>query len=313
MALVVAAHWIAFGTLPHSPKAGAYGSRSQSAKANSISLHITSASKLKTADAPAKPIEKKPAVAPKPAGEIVTTPAESLPIEPLDEDFLGVAGMLDDESPITLMAPQPTRLQYAGRGVVKGRPVTFGAELIWQHDEKAYNAKLDMGDPLLVSRTLLSQGMLTDRGLEPARFEDQASSDSAAQFDHTAGKVRFDGQAPEVDLTLGAQDQLSVFVQMAAVFLGNADRLPAGSTLAFQAVGARASARWAFTVVNFELITLPTGPINAIHLTRDAGADQDTTFDLWLAPETGYLPLRIRIADNNGNFVEQEWQPVDKP
>lgn len=313
LALVMVAHWIAFGTFPASPKRVAQGVRPQRTQMSSITINLLPLSTLKAIDALAKPIAEKPAAPTKQTAKVTATTSESVPPEPAQDEFLGVAGMLDDEAPIVLGTPEPIRLQYAGRGVVQGQPMTFGAELLWKHDGRIYEARMEMGDPVASPRTLTSQGQLTDIGLQPIRFEDNTVGDSAAQFDQVAGKVRFGGQAGAVDLTPGAQDQLSVFIQLAAIFLGNANRLPAGSTLAFQTIGARSSARWAFNVVNSELFYYPAGPINAIHLTLDTWIDQDTTLDLWIAPETGYLPLRIRLSHRNGSFVEQEWQPTGTP
>ncbi len=93
----------------------------------------------------------------------------------------------------------------------------------------------------------------------------------------------------------------------------NADRLPQGSALAFQTIGALASERWVFTVQDAEVVMLPTGPVNAIHLTRETGGEQDEMLDLWLSPETGYLPLRIRISNSSGSFMEQEWRATKNP
>ena len=42
----------------------------------------------------------------------------------------------------------------------------------------------------------------------------------------------------------------------------------------------------------------------AIQLERLPRRDHDQTAQLWLAPALGYLPVRIRIAQANGDFAD---------
>jgi hypothetical protein len=313
LSVVVVAHWIAFGTMPLSQSHWGSGVSGRGLAATSVSVRIVPAPTPTVNPGRARPVINKMLAQPdRPAAQANENPAPQTP-DPDSDGLYGVSGMLDDESPIVLRAPQPTRLTYDSRGEINGRAYHSGAELLWQHDGKTYEVRMDIADLSEGSRAQTSNGLLTERGLEPLRFEDKSRSEVAAQFDHAAGKVRFGPAAAEADLVLGAQDQLSVFIQLATVFAGNADRLPAGSALAFQTIGALSWTRWAFTVVGPEVLVLPTGPITAIHLTRDPGAEPDETLDLWLAPETGYLPLRIRLSQSSSNFVEQEWRATGSP
>ena len=313
LSVVVLAHWIAFGTMPLSPSHWGSGVSNRGLAATSVSVRIAPAPTSTVTTARVRPvINKMLAPADKPAAEANENPAPQTP-DPDNDGLYGVAGMLDDDSPIVLTAPQPIRLTYDSSGEINGRAYHFAAELLWQHDGKTYEARMDTADLAMGSRTQTSTGLLSERGLEPLRFEDKSRSEVAAQFDHAAGIARFGPATAEAGLVLGAQDQLSVFIQLATVFTGNVDRLPAGSALAFQTIGALSWGRGAFTVGGPEVLVLPTGPITAIHLTREPGAEPDEMLDLWLAPETGYLPLRLRLSHSNGRFVEQEWRATGSP
>lgn len=313
---VIAAHWIAFGTLPVSLHPSGSGVPGRGMAATTVSVRIGPAPTPIFSRALVKPvISKMPAQPREPDTQANENPVPQTP-GPDSEGQYGVSGMRDDDRPMVLIAPKPTRLKYDTRGEINGRPYSSTGELLWQHDEKTYEARMDVADLALGSRTQTSAGQLADGVLEPLRFEDRTVSEWASQFDHAAGKVRIGpnaADAVDADLTPGAQDPLSVLIQLATVFAGNADRLPAGSALAFQTVGAHASQRWVFTVVGTEQLVLPTGAINAIHLTREPGAEQDVVLDLWLAPETGYLPVRIRLSHSNASFIEQEWRATESP
>lgn len=313
LSIVVVAHWIAFGTLPvKPPHTGSVFSNRERA-ASLVSIRIGPAPAPTSAQARSRPVINKMLAQPNiPDARATENPKQQTPDQ--DSDGLyGVSGMLDDDRPIILIAPLPIQLQYGYRGEINGRAYASRGELRWQHDGKTYEARMDIVDLILGSRSQFSTGQLAERGLEPLQFEDKIRSDIATQFDQAAGKVHFAPPVADADLTQGAQDQLSIFIQIATIFASNADRLPQGSALAFQTIGARASERWVFAVQGSEMVMLPTGPVNTIHLTREPGGEQDVMLDLWLAPETGYLPLRIRVSNGSGGFVEQEWRATANP
>jgi hypothetical protein len=284
--VVFAAHWIAFGTLPFNLHHSVGGLPGRGVTATTVSIHIGPAPTPISAQVRARPVINKLTAQPnKPDAQANENPAPQTP-DPDGDGLYGISGMLDDDRPIVLSAPKPTRLQYDCRGEINGHAYSSAGELLWRHDETRYEARMDVMDLAVGLRTQTSNGQLTERGLEPLRFEDKTLGEFAALFDHAAGKARIGPDAADADLTPGAQDPLSVFIQLAAVFAGSADRLPAGSTLAFQTIGALSSQRWVFTVVGPELLVLPTGAIHAIHLTREPGADQDGMLDLWHLKQT---------------------------
>jgi hypothetical protein len=83
--------------------------------------------------------------------------------------------------------------------------------------------------------------------------------------------------------------------------------------LSFQAVGARYAEQWAFVVGGNEMLDLPGGKVKAMRFTREATAEFDTRGDVWLAPEMDYLPVRIRLTQANGDFLDLLWKSTEKP
>jgi hypothetical protein len=157
-----------------------------------------------------------------------------------------------------------------------------------------------------------STGQLTRFGLEPTRFGDKVRSEVAAHFDYEKNKVTFSANTPDSPLLPGAQDQLSVFMQMAAMFGADPKGFPPGSTLPFQAVGPRSADSWVFNVGAVEKLQMPGGDISAVRLWRDPNGEHDAKGEIWLAPELGYLPVRIRLTQPNGDFVDQQWRETLK-
>jgi hypothetical protein len=60
-------------------------------------------------------------------------------------------------------------------------------------------------------------------------------------------------------------------------------------------------------------VSLPGGEVQAVKLTRAPRRDYDQTAELWLAPQFGYLPVRIKITERNGDFVDQQWRASETP
>ena len=216
-------------------------------------------------------------------------------------------------TPRRFVMPSSTRLKYAVKGEVKGFPYSVNGELLWQHDGKNYEARLEYSHFLLGSKVQTSKGEMTAQGLAPTRFGDKYRSEVAAHFERNKGKVTFSANTPDVPLQTGAQDQLSVFLHVAGMVGGDPDLFLPGTKISFQAVGPRYSEQWAFVVGPSDMLDLPGGRVKALRLTREPTAEFDTKGEVWLAPEMDYLPVRIRLTQANGDFVDQLWKSSEKP
>ena len=209
--------------------------------------------------------------------------------------------------------PPSTRLKYDIKGEVKGFPYHVNGDLLWVQDGKTYDARMEISHFLLGSRVQTSTGQLTVHGLEPTRFGDKVRSEVAAHFDREKNKVTFSANTPDVPLLPGAQDQLSILLQLAAMLGAEPHRFPQGTTLPVQAIGPRSAEAWVFTVGASEKLVLPGGELTALRLWRDPLGEFDPKVEIWLAPDVGYLPVRIRLTQANGDVVDQQWRSTQKP
>ena len=213
----------------------------------------------------------------------------------------------------TFKTPDAALLKYQVQGKAKGFDYWASAELLWKQDGQDYQARLEVSAFLLGSRVQTSQGSLGAEGLMPARFSDKTRSELAAHFQRDKGIISFSANSPDAPLLKGAQDRLSVVLQLGALLAGDPTRFPPGTMLSFQTVSQREAEVWQFLVEKEELLQLPIGDVSAIKLNRKHRRDFDQHIELWFAPSLGYLPVRLRITNANGDMVDQLLSETEKP
>lgn len=209
--------------------------------------------------------------------------------------------------------PQSVRLNYDIQGQSRGLNYKASGVLDWEQDGSRYNARLVASVFFLGNRTLSSQGEITAEGLAPTRFADRARSEQAAHFQADKGKITFSGNTPDAPWQPGAQDRLSVFFQLAGMLSGQPERFVTGTRVPVYTASARAADTWAFQVDGTETLNLPAGETPAIKLTRQSRLEHDQLIEVWFAPSLSYWPVRIRLTQRNGDFVDQQLASVAKP
>ena len=218
-----------------------------------------------------------------------------------------------DGMPLAVRIPPPARLTFDVSGQAKKFTYQARAELLWQHDGSHYEARQEISAFLIGSRTQRSTGQITAQGLLPERFSDKSRSEQAAHFDYAQGRVTFSANTPQAAVVAGAQDRLSVFIQLGALLAGNPDRFVRGTQLTLTTVSARSADRWTFTVEAAETLELPLGPTPTIRLQRLPRKDYDQKAELWVAPTLGYLPVRIQLTQANGDFADLQLRSTSAP
>ena len=220
--------------------------------------------------------------------------------------------------PSAAPAPPSEPLPSAGTATVPGSvvvrykvdankfPYNLNAELHWQQNGDDYETRL-VFSAFGQSRTQTSQGKVTPQGLAPIRFSDKFRTEVAAHFERDKGKVTFSANTPDVALLPGAQDRLSILAQLAAMIASNPVRFTPTTTIAIQTIGPRDADIWLFTVGERETLALPGGEQATLKLVRSPRKEFDQKVELWLAPALGYLPVRIRITEAQGDFIDQQW------
>ncbi|MDP1954164.1 MAG: DUF3108 domain-containing protein [Polaromonas sp.] len=214
---------------------------------------------------------------------------------------------------VALTIPGSVRLKYAMTGRSKNLDYSAFAELEWLQDGQTYEAKMSVSALFLGSRSMNSSGRITADGLAPTRFADKSRSERAAHFEADKGKITFSANTPDAPLLRGAQDRLSVFLQLASLLAGDPASHPVGSMLSLYTVGPREADTWVFTVDAPETLSLPVGQMATLKLTRKPQREFDQTVEIWFAPSMDYLPVRSRITQQNGDFIDQQLRGTEKP
>ena len=260
---------------------------------------------------PTPPEPEPPASAPVP-DTVETPPLPSPP--PLPES---VASAPPSPVPLThatlFSFPDPVRLLYALTGEAKKLQYSARGELLWKQDGHRYEATLQASMLFLGSRTRTSTGTITPEGLAPQRFSDTWRTEVAAHFDQQNRRASFSANTPDVALQTAAQDQLSVILQIAGILAAEPAKYPPAATLAIQTIGPKDADLWVFTVVGPEKIHVPNGGFDTLKLARIPRKEFDQKVEIWLAPAMGYLPVRLKITNANGDFIDQQLRGVEKP
>jgi hypothetical protein len=207
----------------------------------------------------------------------------------------------------SLRIPGSVKLSFAATGQRGASPMqgVFGT-LEWLQDGSTYDARLTLK---LLFATILSQhstGRIGPSGIEPERYSESRKGEVAAHFVRDQGQILFSNNAPSVPLLPGAQDRLSVVMQLGGLLAGNPGRYPGGSQITVQTAGTREAGTWVFNIENEEKVTVEAGEYTVRKLTRSPRRDFDVKLEVWLAPSLGYLPVRIKQTQPNGDFADME-------
>lgn len=231
------------------------------------------------------------------------------PASPPEQEVLAAATSKKRATPATLPPAQPptsTRLDYAVTGRIKGIAYNAEGALDWTVANERYSARMEMKVFLLGSRVQTSTGRVSPAGLSPERFADKSRSEKAAHFDAAQQRIRFSNNAPEAVLLPGAQDRLSLFLQLAGLLQARPTAYATGQTIEMPVVGTGDADIWRFVVGDEVTLTLPAGEMRARQIKRLPRKEFDSTVEMWLAPDLQHLPVRLRVTQANGDVADQQ-------
>ncbi|MBN8747158.1 Uncharacterised protein [Xylophilus ampelinus] len=213
-----------------------------------------------------------------------------------------------------LKVPPSVKLDFTVTGQQGVQPMSgvFG-ELIWLQDGSQYNARLALRVLFRTIRSRTSVGRVGPGGLEPERFSDTRRSEVATHFVRESGQIVFSSTTTPAPLQPGAQDELSVILQLSALLAGDPARHAPGSSFSVQTAGTRDAEVWSFSVDGDEAQATPAGEFQARKLTRLPRKPFDRKIELWLAPELGWLPVRIRQTEPNGDWADLQLRSTGTP
>lgn len=214
---------------------------------------------------------------------------------------------------VPLQLPGSVKLDFDATGQQGMQPMSgvFG-ELTWLQDGDRYNARLSLKVLFRTIRAQTSEGRIGPQGIAPERFSDRRRSEVATHFVRDTGEILFSSANTRVPLQPGAQDRLSILMQLTALVGGDPGRYTAGRTISLQVAGTRDADVWTFRVEGDERVATPSGEHVARRLVRMPRRDYDQKIEVWLAADLGWLPVRIRQTEANGDFADLQLRSADK-
>ena len=206
---------------------------------------------------------------------------------------------VDSDAPVYRVAlPPGFKHSYSvRRGLLTGT-----GELSWTPAGGRYEVQLNaffLGQQVLTQH---SQGRFDVTGLEPERFTSKTSgrAELAANFQREEGVISFSGPSRRYAWRLGAQDRISIYVQLAAILAAESSRLAEGQRFGLPVVSERGDADvWTFRIVGWEVVETKSGEVRAVRLVREMRKANDQAAEIWMDEKRHYVPVRIRLGNEN--------------
>ncbi|MDB6000974.1 MAG: hypothetical protein JWP52_2673 [Rhizobacter sp.] len=211
--------------------------------------------------------------------------------------------------------PLSTRLSYVLTGYYRG-PVEGSAQVEWVLVGPRYQVHLDVsvGPDFapIIWRRMTSDGEVTPQGLSPKRYDDETRvmfggpRRNTVLFERDAVVLPDGSRRPRMP---DMQDQASQFVQLTYLFSTRPELLVPGQVIDVALALPRKVDTWHYEVLATEPVQAPFGSIEAVHVkprrTATSGtSSSELSAEVWFAPTLAYLPVRIRIEQTGGNFID---------
>jgi hypothetical protein len=200
--------------------------------------------------------------------------------------------------------PPSCLLSYQLTGMDKGLNYHASGELRWQHNDTAYELALSVRAFLLGNRHWRSAGQIDATGLAPRRFSDSWRNERAAHFDREQQRIVFSSNSKPAPLQPGAQDQVSLYVQLAAAMAGEPERFVPGTRLQVQTATVRDALPWALVLDGTEPQTVDGQIMRTLKWVAQPRHQYDTRLEFWVAQSQAWLPVRIRITQASGSYID---------
>jgi hypothetical protein len=156
----------------------------------------------------------------------------------------------------------------------------------------------------------ISRGSFDVAGLAPQRMtEMQQNLDvRAVNFQRDKGVITFSSSTRGYSLYDGAQDRVSLLLQLAAIAEAQPGGLRAGQRIRLQVASPRGqAAEWAFEVTGDQRIEPNGTPIDTVHLQREPAQPYDQRVEVWLARGARHLPVGLRFTPVPGRESTAYW------
>jgi len=274
---------------------------------------------------PAPPSRPKPAPLPEPAtADVAETvlpevaaadamPAlpDAIPVEMPEIEAAPASKSVAEAEPVpTPLNALPPRLDL--RFQVRYGLASGEQTLLWVNEGERYTVTSVAGATGLTGMfyrgrfVQTSRGRITPRGLVPEEFWDQRGDKrSSARFDAASGMLILSpakGAPRHYPYPGDVQDALSLFFQFALT------APPQDRQIGYTVFNGKKLRTYTYDIRGEEVLETALGALRTLRLVR--AADGDGRFEIWLAIDRHYLPVRLLRSDDKGNEMELAMQSI---
>jgi hypothetical protein len=191
-----------------------------------------------------------------------------------------------------------------------GTKWTGSASMTWHTDGSRYDASVEAGISLLVTRinllVLRSEGVIDDFGIAPVKVTEKRTrrAETATHFNRDRNTITFSASERSYPLLTGAQDKATVPFQLGGI--GRADVNQFGGDIDLQVGDEKEATIFRFQLVGEEELDTKMGKVVTWHLTRPPKpGSYSSRLDIWLAPGMNWYPVQMRNTEASGALTTQ--------
>ncbi len=206
-----------------------------------------------------------------------------------------------------VVPPPSVELKYKTEAMHKGSAIYGASSIRWIKSDNRY---LIQGETRALFFSLLnftSEGLIDSYGVSPVRYSEKRfrKSETNTHFHRERNTISFSASTASYPRQGGEQDRASIIWQLVGIGLGNKENISPGAYLNFVVAGDKNADVWHIQVIDNEPIRVNEKYLNAWHLIRLPHPDSyDQKLEIWLAPQQGWLPVRLRTTEKNGDTVD---------
>ena len=203
--------------------------------------------------------------------------------------------------------PPPAQLNYTVLAARDGRKVEGRGTINWQPSGEQYSISGDAGIIFLTVLNYKSTGSVDLSGITPELYVEKrfGKSETNTHFHRERKTISFSASTNSYPTSGGEQDRASVIWQIAAMGRGDSDKFTPGLNFGMLIAGTRSAAVWRVVINGKQSVRLTNETVQAWHLTiLPVEQSQELQFELWLAPEKEWYPVKLVYSDKKSGFLE---------
>ncbi|MCX7901886.1 MAG: DUF3108 domain-containing protein [Burkholderiaceae bacterium] len=218
---------------------------------------------------------------------------------------------------VDLLAYLPGAATYVYRMTDSRYPSITGTTVLqWRLDggSRRYEATLSTRVFEVSVAEVSSRGAVSESGLAPERYVQKTATRAAVatNIDWSRQRVTFSRRSDELPTREGLQDRLSFQFQLMALARAQPLALQPGAVISMPVAGTDQVETYEFLVIGRETLMLESRPIETVKLDRGKGPGAEARVEVWLAPQLGWLPVKLRFTDRRGNVTDSELRQLDE-